>query len=200
MKVLLIGGTSHVGKSTWGERLAREQGWRHLSTDQLARHPGRPWRSDQQPLPDDVIDHYSGRHGDGAAEALVAAVLHHYRHNVWPIVAALVRSHVNNPFDPGLVLEGSAILPDQALVAQFARCHGVWLTAADATIRERLLQESRYDTRNAGEQRLIEAFLGRTLAFDGQVTAAARRNGQPVLDTGAPGAYNALLDSIRTPA
>ena len=59
IKVLLIGGTSHVGKSTIAKRLAAQLGWNHLSTDQLARHPGRPWRNDELPVPSDVIAHYS---------------------------------------------------------------------------------------------------------------------------------------------
>ena len=58
-KLILIGGTSHVGKSTVGRRLAEDLGWNYLSTDQLARHPGRPWRADGGQIPDDVAEHYS---------------------------------------------------------------------------------------------------------------------------------------------
>ena len=42
IKLILIGGTSHTGKSTLARQLAEELGWNYLSTDQLARHPGRP--------------------------------------------------------------------------------------------------------------------------------------------------------------
>jgi len=44
--VILLGGTSCVGKSSLGQSLASSLGWDLLSTDQLARHPGRPWRDD----------------------------------------------------------------------------------------------------------------------------------------------------------
>jgi len=57
IKLVLIGGTSHAGKSTPARRLAGDLGWDCLSTDQLARHPGRPWRADQ-PVPEDVVAHY----------------------------------------------------------------------------------------------------------------------------------------------
>ena len=42
-RVILIGGSSHTGKSTAAREIAGRLGWSHLSTDSLARHPGRPW-------------------------------------------------------------------------------------------------------------------------------------------------------------
>ncbi len=62
IKVLLIGGTSHVGKSTLAARLASSLGWSTRSTDQLARHPGRPWRDDASPLPADVVEETTKRY------------------------------------------------------------------------------------------------------------------------------------------
>ena len=44
VNVVLIGGSSHAGKSTVSESLAATLGWEHLSTDRQAAHPGRPWR------------------------------------------------------------------------------------------------------------------------------------------------------------
>lgn len=44
MKVILIGGSSHAGKSTVAESLAAKLGWSYLSTDRLAAHPGLPLR------------------------------------------------------------------------------------------------------------------------------------------------------------
>lgn len=40
---ILIAGTSHVGKSTFAARLTKALGCSLISTDSLARHPGRPW-------------------------------------------------------------------------------------------------------------------------------------------------------------
>ena len=48
MRVILIGGTSHAGKSTLGLSLAEKLGWDYLATDSLARHPGRPWKNQNQ--------------------------------------------------------------------------------------------------------------------------------------------------------
>jgi 2-phosphoglycerate kinase len=44
-RVVLIGGTSNVGKSTVAQAVAERLGFEYLSTDELARHPGRPWRT-----------------------------------------------------------------------------------------------------------------------------------------------------------
>lgn len=188
IKVLLIGGTSHVGKSTFAERLARHRGWKHISTDQFARHPGRPWRDGSSPLPDDVIAYYSRADEDG----LLESVLEHYRSNVWPIAEAVARSHWNNPYDPGLVLEGSAILPELVHSARLDGCHSVWLTGSDELITERIVESSHFDRRDEGERRLIEAFRLRSLAFNTLVVESATRLGERCLDVDSADAYGAL--------
>ena len=195
VKVLLIGGTSHVGKSTLAKRLAAASGWRHLSTDELARHPGRPWRADGARLPDDVVRYYSR----GSADERVESVLRHYRENVWPIAEAIVRSHLNNPYDPCLVLEGSAMLPEQVHAAAFERARWVWLTAPHESIRQRIQAGSAFDGRSAGEKALIEAFLERALAFDAVVVDSCARLGERCLDAGAADAYDELAALVGAP-
>jgi 2-phosphoglycerate kinase len=194
IKVFLVGGTSHVGKSTLAARLAAAVGWTVRSTDRLARHPGRPWRDDRSRLPDDVVAHYSSE----SASGLVDSVLRHYRRNVWPIADALVRSHLDNPFDPGLVLEGSAILPEAVCAAGFEGCGSVWLTASDDLIRERIFESSRYSTRSPGERKLIDAFVQRALDLDQLIIESAGRLGQRRLDVGASDVMPELLRLARS--
>ena len=191
VKVLLIGGLSHAGKSTFGLRLAEDLGWRHLSTDQLARHPGRPWRRDGADLPDDVIAHYSSL----TAPELVDAVVQHYKQNVWPIVDAIVRSHVNNPYDPRLIFEGSAILPELVIGSQFQYVRSVWLTATDDLITERIRQDSQFDSRTEDEKQLIETFLARTLAFNEMLMSSVKRLSQQSLDANAADTFDALVSA-----
>lgn len=178
IKILLVGGTSHVGKTTLAARLASTPGWKHLSTDQFARHPGRPWRDDLSQLPADVSAHYSSE----SALGLLDAVLRHYRQNVWPIADAVVRSHLNNPFDSCLVLEGSAILPETVTASQFENCSSVWLTASNDFIRARILESSQFSDRSQSERKLIEAFVNRALDFNEIIIETAGRLGQPCLD------------------
>ena len=188
-KVLLIGGTSHVGKSTLAKRLAAELEWAHLSTDQFARHPGRPWRDDRSNVPSDVTSYYSLK----SPTELVESVLHHYEHNVWPIADAVVRSHLNNPFDSCLVLEGSAILPELVRASQFQHSRCVWLTATDQLLTERIRVSSEFDSRIGDEQALIEAFIERTLTFNETLARSVGRLGERSLDVSSLDVFDRLV-------
>ena len=188
IKLVLMGGTSHVGKSTLARRLADDLGWNYLSTDQLARHPGRPWNIGDRPVPEDVIEHYSKL----AMAELVDSVLLHYRHNVWPIIDAIVRSRLRNRFDCGLVFEGSAILPELVGASEYARVSSIWLTVPEQLISERVLHSSDYETRSATERRLIDAFLERTIAIDRFIRDATDSNHQLCLDASSVDPYETL--------
>lgn len=50
-------------------------GWDYLTTDKLARHPGRPWSAETQTIPNRVANHYRTL----SVEALLSDVLFHYR-------------------------------------------------------------------------------------------------------------------------
>jgi 2-phosphoglycerate kinase len=189
VKVVLIGGTSHVGKSTIARELAAVLGWAFLSTDQLARHPGRPWRDDASRIPADVVDHYATH----STAELVEAVNRHYRENVWPIVSAIVRSHVKNPFDPGLVLEGSAILPECVATASLDGTRWLWLRAPEPLVTERILGSSGYAGRSADQQQLIDAFLARALQFQRHLASAAERCDMQQVDATDPALLEKLL-------
>lgn len=178
IKVLLIGGTSHVGKSTLATQMAETLGWSQLSTDQLSRHPGRPWREDDSSLPTDIVEYYS----DLTSEQQMNSVLEHYKQNVYPIADAVIRSHLNNSFDPCLVFEGSALLPDQVLASPYDRLASVWLTEPDETIATRIREASHFERRTMAEKRLTEAFLKRSTAMNAMITVTAARHGAPCMN------------------
>jgi len=194
IKLLLIGGTSHVGKSTLARRLADEFGWNHLSTDQLARHPGRPWKLDDRPVPEDVVEHYAQL----SLAELVDSVLQHYRGNVWPIIDAIVGSRLRNRFDFGLVFEGSAMLPDMIHAAAYRGVGAVWLTAPENVISERVSRTSDYDRRSAAERHLIDAFRERTLAIDRLIRDTTAVHRQTCLDVAASDPYETLRSVSRS--
>lgn len=162
LRVILIGGTSHVGKSTLGSHLAEDWGWEYRSTDKLARHPGRPWTIDGVPISQHVSDHYSTL----TVDALMADVLRHYRENVLPQVESLVRARIRDSSGRGLLLEGSALWPPFIRPLLSERVVAVWLTARDETLRRRICLESRYAQRSPRERILIDKFIERTLAFN----------------------------------
>ncbi|MBK3617974.1 hypothetical protein JHN50_25515 [Streptomyces sp. MBT98] len=85
VRVVLIGGTSNIGKSTVAEAVAERLGFEHRSTDGLARHPGRPWRTPEREVPPHVAEHY----GTLTTDELIASVLAHYE-RLWPRIEELI--------------------------------------------------------------------------------------------------------------
>ncbi|MEU0488753.1 AAA family ATPase [Nocardiopsis sp. NPDC006139] len=169
IRVILIGGTSHTGKSTAARALAERLGFSHATTDHLARHPGRPWRTPGREVPPHVAEHY----GTLPLDELIDSVLAHYERQ-WPRVEEIVAEHAVGG-GPGLVLEGSALWPARVADLTAPRTGAVWLTAPDALLRERMYRDSGHAAASAPERRLIDVFLARTLRFQELVRAEVER-------------------------
>ena len=163
-RVILIGGSSHAGKSTLGRSLAAKLGWSYRSTDKLARHPGRPWVSaNGKAIPEYVAKHYSTL----SADALFLDVLSHYEKNVLPQVEAIVHSHGSDLSTECLILEGSALWPGfVAKLVDENRVKAIWLTASDQFFRNRIFSESNFYNVGEDEKHLIQKFLARTLFYN----------------------------------
>jgi len=187
--VVLIGGTSHAGKSSLARALADRLGYDALSTDQLARHPGRPWPRGEAPVPSHVAEHYSTL---GPA-ALIASVMAHYE-RMWPMVRELILARAADTAASGLVLEGSALLP--ARVAELGRgdVTAFWITADETLLEARMRAESRYADADAGGRALIDAFLERTRRFQRLMLEAAAGLGLPTLKVEAGEPIEATAD------
>lgn len=178
-RVILIGGSSHAGKSTVSESLAAKLGWSHLSTDRLAAHPGRPWRrTPGEKVMDIVADHYLNL----SVDELMEDVLRHYWANVWPKVVKIVASHVHDPSATGLVLEGSALWPEFATSLDFDRVGALWLTTDEETFRQRIYTNSRYSTKAPREREMVDKFLERTIAYDARMVEIVDRRGFNLVD------------------
>ena len=179
LTVILIGGSSHAGKSTVSESLAAKLGWSHLSTDRLAAHPGRPWRwAPGEKVMDSVAEHYLSL----SVDELMEDVLRHYRDIVWPKVEEIVASHTNDASTTGIVLEGSALWPEFATGLDFDNIGALWLTADEETFRQRIYTNSRYSTKSPRERKMIDKFLERTLAYDARMVEAVSRHGFMLVD------------------
>jgi 2-phosphoglycerate kinase len=173
-RAVLIGGTSHTGKSTLAAALAGRLGGDARSTDHLARHPGRPWASPPHEAPQHVAEHY----GSLDTDELMASVLAHYR-RLAPQIAELVAAA--SPERP-LVLEGSALLPETLVPLVGEGITAVTLVAPELLLTERIYSESDYACRDAQGRRLIDAFLGRAIAFNRLVAEQAATVGLRVID------------------
>ena len=177
-RVILIGGSSHSGKSALSESIAANLGWNRISTDTLARHPGRPWRPEPEKVPDHVAEHYLSL----SVEELIQDVLHHYRVNVWPKVEKIVASHINDPSRGGLIIEGSALWPELVATLDFDNIVSLWLTASEAVFQQRIRDESLYHSKTLRKRRMIDKFLERTLVYNAQMIEIANQHGFILVD------------------
>jgi 2-phosphoglycerate kinase len=187
VKAILIGGTSHVGKTTVAKRLAERLGWRLLSTDYIARHPGRPWRTDGTDVPEHVIRHFT----DLSVEELVADVRRHYQ-SVWPQTLAEIEAH------NGSIIEGSAVLPQLAAQVTPDHAHAFLLTLDADTIGSRIQSASSTDPKAILNAEAISKFTQRAIRFNELVSEEARALGLPILqaDADAPTVAEQILAQL----
>jgi 2-phosphoglycerate kinase len=177
-RVILIGGTSHLGKSTLAGHLEKTLGWRRLSTDNLARHPGRPWKLPPASAPPHVREYYEKLSG---AE-LVDDVLGHYRNLVWPAAAALIGHYQRDATKTGLILEGSALWPDVVTQVISDQVQALWLTASDELIENRIQFNSRYAEQDSQHKLLIDKFVYRSIAFNSKMMTLIGDQHLPMLN------------------
>jgi 2-phosphoglycerate kinase len=189
LSVVLIGGTSNVGKSTLAQALASRLGWSYISTDNLGRHPGRPWRTGDKPVPAHVASHYLTL----SVEDLTTDQLRHYE-GMWPVINALVDTYASGRRADRLILEGSGVWPDRVAEMTTAKTAAIWLTASADTVRERIYVASRYAELTAIERVLIDKFVGRTERFNQVMQSAVRRLGLVMMDVDSTSSPDALLE------
>lgn len=191
-RVVLIGGTSHVGKSTFAQAVAERLGFECLSTDGLARHPGRPWRTPEWEVPAHVAEHY----GSLTVDELISSVLDHYE-RLWPRVQELVTDcAAGSGASGGLVLEGSALWPVRVASLTAPRTAAVWLTSDEAVIRVRVREAGRYAEATDEERRLMDKFLARTVRYQTLMLDAVDRLGLDRIDTGGSRSVEDLVDAL----
>ncbi len=172
VRAILIGGSSHVGKSTLAKSLAARLGWAQFSTDSLARHPGRPWRSPPDTVPRHVAEHYLSQ----PADQLFEDVLHHYKTNVWPKVEEIVASYSKSTSTQRIVVEGSALWPGFAASTDNKEIAAIWLTAREEVFRERIYRASCYDSNSRVQRDLVDRFLERTLVYNVKMVEIVKRH------------------------
>jgi len=187
LRVVLIGGTSSVGKSSLAHVLATRLGWRCVSTDSLGRHPGRPWQVGDRQVPPHVARHYLAR----PAEDLTTDQLRHYE-RMWPVIESLVSAHACEHGPGRLSLEGSGVWPDRAVQVTGSRVAAIWLTASPGTLRERIYAASRYRELAGREQFLMDQFLRRTNLYNELMVSAVSRLGLALVDVDSLPSLDAL--------
>lgn len=171
-RVMLIGGTSNVGKSTLAEALAIQLGWRHISTDSLARHPGRPWPTSTRAVPEHVAEHYVSL----SVDELINDVLRHYT-SLQPRIEALITTHATDYSTDPIVLEGSALWPEFVATLNDDHTAAVWLTASNDLLQRRIYHASRIEKATSTEKLMVQKFVERTLIYNEKMMEAVNRLG-----------------------
>ncbi|WP_327348736.1 hypothetical protein [Streptomyces europaeiscabiei] len=190
--MVLIGGTSNVGKSTVAQAVAEKLGFECLTTDGLARHPGRPWRTPEWEVPAHVAEHY----GSLTVDELLTSVLGHYD-RLWPLIEELITTcSAEGRGSAGLVLEGSALWPVRVATLQVPYTAAVWLTADDAVVRARVHAAGRYEAATDEEQHLMDKFLARTELYQTLMIDAIDRLGLHRIDAGNGRSDPELADTV----
>ncbi len=193
LRVVLIGGTSNVGKSTVAQALAARLGGSCVSTDKMGRHPGRPWKIDDRPIPGHVVAHYLSL---TVADLTTEQLLHYER--MWPSIKSLIDSHACGERAGRLILEGSGVWPDRVAEVDNAKVAAIWLTASSPeTLRERIYSASRYADLSDDEKVLVDQFVGRTERYNELMLTAVRRLDFALIDVDSTSSLNELVERCR---
>ncbi|MEO1746135.1 MAG: hypothetical protein AAFR13_06350 [Pseudomonadota bacterium] len=188
VRVLLIFGTSHVGKTTLAKKVAAARSWDHVSTDALARFPGRPWPT-VRPA---VAEYYTRL----SAEAMYWFHTNHHR-NMWPLVQSRIDRAVAS--GNGLVLEGSALRPEFLPGSFDERVAAIGLHASARWLRQRIEDNSDYASREAAEQAMIDAFIARSVRDDAAIIETAQEHGFALTDAADSDAIARLTQGLCAP-
>lgn len=178
---LLITGTSHVGKTTLAALLSAKWDVELLHTDKMGRHPGRPW-----PKVKPFIGEFFGKL---SAETVFQFLLIHHQ-NMWRYVEPLIQKKVSEA--KGFVFEGCALRPEYIAPLLSESLQAICLTADDAFITDRIHASSTFETLSAEHQRIVSAFIDRSLRDNALQVEKAAEFGIPCIDVGDPSALQSL--------
>ncbi|MGO4683540.1 hypothetical protein [Hyphomicrobium sp. 2TAF46] len=169
--VVLIFGTSHVGKSTLAGRITEATSWPLVSTDSLARHPGRPWPQVKEP----VAEYYSS-----LSDETIYWFLRAHHENMWPALRQKIveACHAGQ----GLIVEGTALRPEYIAELDRQKVLTIGLYADRDFLRERMEAASGYSQGDDRTKLLIDKFIARSLRDDMEIVRAADRFGLRLVD------------------
>ncbi|HBF29153.1 hypothetical protein [Rhizobium sp.] len=184
---ILIAGTSHAGKSTFATIMARLLDRELMSTDDLGRHPGRPWPT----VRPQVAEHYSKLSDDTIHWFLK---VHH--ENLWPRIEQIIEAHrqLSKPF----ILEGAALRPEYIARIKPGVVHPVLLYGDNEFLRMRLIEGSRLQHADQASAAVIKKFIERSLRENSELVKVARELNIRCIDIAVPGVLDTLMQEFLT--
>ncbi|PYE88674.1 hypothetical protein [Phyllobacterium leguminum] len=185
VSAISITGSSHTGKTTLAIRLADRLGWPLISTDKLARHPGRPWRD----IPPAVAEFYAN-----LSPETIYWFLRVHHENMWPALKQKIEAEAlaGHPF----VIEGSALRPEYLATLNSTGMVVVCLYGETDFLRDRMHREAGYEEADAYQRVRIGKFIERSLRDNAEMRAAAQTHGMRIVDASDAAAMETLLHML----
>ncbi|MEV6741763.1 hypothetical protein AB0N14_34640 [Streptomyces sp. NPDC051104] len=120
---------------------------------------------------------------------------HHER--LRPRIEELIVAHAGEDnVRPGLVLDGSALLPDHVARLQGPGTGAVWLAADVSVVRTRVYAAGQYDAATPSERLVMDKFVARSERFRSIVLDAVDRLGLTRLDVGDGRPVGEVADAV----
>lgn len=180
-----LGLLSHVGKSTLASALASSLGRELISTDNLGRHPGRPWPS----VRPQVAEYYAS-----LSDETIHWFLKVHHENMWPRIRQIIESHrqLAKPF----VLEGAALRPEYVAQLEPGSVAAVFLYADEDFLRRRMMEEAGHSDADEATAAIIAKFIERSIRENRDMLEAAQAANIRCVDVATPGTLDALTKAF----
>lgn len=185
LRNLFLLGTSHVGKSTCALALGAAAGMAVVSTDELGRHPGRPWTG----VPEEVEEFYQYLSDD-----TIHWFLRVHHENMRPVIQNCTTEmrQANRAF----VLEGSALRPEYLSAWDISDALSICLYADNDLLRQRIETESNRAAQGKPMKIAIDRFIERSLRENEALAEAANRNGVTLFDVTHVTSAKSLVEKL----
>ncbi|MFT6657661.1 hypothetical protein [Maritalea sp.] len=182
---ILITGCSHSGKSSLAASLSSKLGVETIHSDDLARHPGRPW-PEPQPA---VVEFYSSL----SAHTVFWLLQAHYQNFNFLIEDMIMQCVAQKtPF----IFEGSAIRPSLLQISADLPIRNICLTADELTLRARIQASCNWENLDNDARTIVETFTTRTISDNAELMQTANFNNFEVFRTDAGQSIDNIANNV----
>ncbi|MDP4177132.1 MAG: isopentenyl transferase family protein [Bacillota bacterium] len=153
-KVILIGGSPTVGKSTIAMKLASEYGYNCISTDDIGEVLQTV--TDINPMKNmDYREYYIKK----SIDELINDV-EEYHSKIWPAIKRLIDIH--SDWSTPIIIEGWALYPRLLKSVKADNMASIWLVGSSDLFRERLIRKEKFYSGASHANLLIDNYIKRS--------------------------------------
>ena len=165
-KVILIGGSPYIGKSTASITLASKLQYPCISTDDIGSILQTV--TDINPMKGkNYLDYYA----DSEKEQLIDDIVEYHK---WHEKAIHTLIDVHSTWSTPLVMEGWALYPSKHAMISNDNVFSVWLIAEEGLLKERLLKDNGFYQNAKNPEKVLENYLYRSEWYNQKVWEECR--------------------------